>query len=57
MENAMRALNAATTLMVARLFATAPVAVAQSGSEQGGKQQTQEGRATTHELCKPPDRS
>jgi hypothetical protein len=45
MENAMRALNAATTLMVARLFAAAPVAVAQSGSEQGGK------------LCKPPDRS
>jgi len=36
--------------MVAGLFAAAP-AFAQSGSEQGGKQQTQEIGGTTHEPC------
>jgi hypothetical protein len=46
----MRALNLATSLMVAGLFAAAP-AFAQSGSEQGGKQQAQEIGGTTHEPC------
>lgn len=44
----MRAPNLATTLTVVGLFAAAP-AFAQSGSEQGSKQQTQEVGGTTHE--------
>jgi len=46
----MRALNLATSLMVAGLFAAAP-AFAQSGSEQGGKQQTQEIGGSKNEPC------
>jgi hypothetical protein len=49
----MRALNLVTGFMVAGLFAAAP-AVAQSGSEQGGKQRTQEGGGSTHEPCSLP---
>jgi len=52
MESSMRVLNLATSLMVAGLFAAVP-AFAQSGSEQGGKQQTQEIGGSTHEPCSP----